>query len=219
VQAAERFGADALRFFLLDSFPTGRDGEFSYEQFIEHVNTHLANKLGNLASRTVTLVHKYFGGQVPTGWDPASFTDPAARAALDAVVGAAQAAADAAPKAWEEVRIDDALDAVWTVVERANEFTDRAKPWELGKSEARRTELSTTLAALLEVLRLAAIGAWPVMPVKCEALWTMLGLPGTPGQVNGDAAKPYFGSVAPRALGPSQILFPRIDVAKVAGAS
>jgi methionyl-tRNA synthetase len=218
VQAAERFGADALRFFLLDSFPTGRDGEFSYEQFIEHVNTHLANKLGNLASRTVTLVHKYFGGQSPTEWAPDAFTDPAARTALDAVIAAAQAAADAAPKAWEDVRVNDALDAVWTMVERANEFTDRAKPWELGKSEARHAELATTLAALLEVLRLAAIGTWPAMPAKCEALWAMLGLAGTPGEARGDDAKPYFGAVSPRALGPSQVLFPRIDVAKVAGA-
>jgi methionyl-tRNA synthetase len=65
VALAQQFGADPLRFFLLDSFPTGRDGEFSHEQFVEHVNTHLANKFGNLASRTVTLVHKYFDGQSP----------------------------------------------------------------------------------------------------------------------------------------------------------
>ena len=219
VEAAERFGADALRFFLLDSFPTGRDGEFSFEQFIEHVNSHLANKLGNLASRTVTLVHKYFAGQSPAEWAPEAFQDAAARDGLAAVIAAAQAAADSAPKAWEEIRINDALDAVWTVVERANEFTDRAKPWELGKSEERRAELATTLATLLEVLRLSAIGAWPAMPAKCETLWSMLGLPGSPGEANGEVARPHFGASAPRALGASQVLFPRIDVAKVAGAS
>ncbi len=216
VQATERFGADALRFYLLDSFPTGRDGEFSYEQFIEHVNSRLANKLGNLASRTVTLVHKYFGGQTPDVWKPDTITDPAAREALDAVIAAANAAHAEGPKAWEEIRINDALAAVWQVVERANEFTDRAKPWEQGKHEARRDELATTLATLLEVLRLAAIGAWPAMPAKCDALWTMLGFSGSAGDPRGAEAAPTFGPVASRTLGPSQILFPRIDAEKLA---
>ena len=212
VQLAERFGADALRFYLLDSFPTGRDGEFTLEQFVEHVNSHLANKLGNLASRSVTLAHKYFGGQVPADWAPEAFADPATRTALDALVAAATEAADEAPRAWEQIRIHDALDAVWTMVERANEFTDRAKPWESGKSEARRAELGTTLSALFETLRLAAIWSWPAMPKKCEALWTLLGLPGTPGEARGEDAKPRFGPATPRPLAPSQILFPRIDL-------
>ncbi len=212
VQLAERFGADALRFYLLDSFPTGRDGEFTLEQFVEHVNSHLANKLGNLASRSVTLAHKYFAGQVPADWAPETFADPATRTALDALVAAATAAADEAPRAWEEIRIHDALDAVWTMVERANEFTDRAKPWESGKDEARRAELGTTLSALFETLRLAAIWSWPAMPKKCEALWTLLGLPGTPAEARGEDAKPRFGPATPRPLAPSQILFPRIDL-------
>jgi methionyl-tRNA synthetase len=219
VQVAERYGADALRFFLLDSFPTGRDGEFSLEQFIEHVNSHLANKLGNLASRTVTLVHKYFAGQSPSEWAPDTLRDPSARAALDEVIAAAHAAAEEAPKAWEEIRIHDALEATWTVIERANEFTDRAKPWELGKDGSRRAELATTLAALLEVLRLSAIAAWPAMPSRCEALWATLGLPGSPGEARAEAALPAFGAAAPRTLGEAQILFPRIDAAKAAAAS
>ncbi len=217
VQMATDFGPDALRFFLLDSFPTGRDGEFSYEQFVEHVNSHLANKLGNLASRTVTLCHKYFEGGSPAEWAPEAFADPAARAGLEALVTAANSAAVDAPKAWEEIRIHDALDAAWTVIERANEFTDRAKPWESGKDPARRAELGTTLAALLETLRLAAVWAWPAMPGKCEALWALLGLPGSPGDVRGDDARPRFGPLPARPLGASQILFPRIDLEKVGG--
>ena len=216
VYMARTFGADTLRFYLLDSFPTGQDGAFTHEQFVEHVNTHLANKLGNLASRTVTLVHKYFGGQSPTEWSPDAFVDPAAREALDAVIAAAAAAETAAPLSWAEIRIHDALDAVWTMVERANEFTDRAKPWEAGKHEERRAELGTTLATLLEVLRLAAIWTWPAMPGKCDTLWTMLGLPGSPGTVTGEDARARFGPLPARALGPSQILFPRIEVKAVA---
>lgn len=218
VALAKTYGPDALRFFLLDSFPTGRDGEFTYEQFVEHVNTHLANKLGNLASRAVTLVHKYFAGQAPEEWAPGRFADPIAGEALGLLVAAAESAAVEAPKAWEELRINEALAAVWTVVERANEFTDRAKPWESAKSEARRDELGTTLSALLETLRLAAVWAWPAMPRKCEELWTVLGLPGTPGEVNGEDAKPRFGAAAPRAIGQPTILFPRIDLKQAAGA-
>jgi methionyl-tRNA synthetase len=218
VELSKRFGPDALRFFLLDSFPTGRDGEFTYEQFVEHVNSHLANKLGNLASRAVTLVHKYFGGQVPEHWAPGKFADPIAGEALGLLVAAAEEAAVEAPKAWEELRVNEALGAVWTVIERANEFTDRAKPWASGKDESRREELGTTLAAQLETLRLAAIWAWPAMPRKCEELWGVLGLPGSPGEARGDDAKPRFGATPPRAIGASTILFPRINLEQAAGA-
>lgn len=218
VALAQAHGPDALRFFLLDSFPTGRDGEFTYEQFVEHCNSHLANKLGNLASRATTLVHKYFGGQAPTDWAPDALADAPAREALAALVAAAGKAAQDVPEAWAGLRLHDALDAAWTVVERANEFTDRAKPWAVAKDEARRVELGTTLAALLETLRLAAIWAWPAIPGRCEALWGVLGLPGSPGDAHGDAAKPAFGAAPPRALGEPKILFPRIDLQQAAGA-
>jgi methionyl-tRNA synthetase len=215
VAMAKQFGADSLRFFLLDSFPTGRDGEFSHEMFVEHVNTHLANKFGNLASRTMTLVHMYFGGQTPAEWDPASLTDPDAREALEATIAAAQSAAVESPRAWDELRLNEALEAVWTMIERANEFTERTKPWASGKDPARRAEVGTVLAALLEVLRLAAVWAWPAMPAKCETLWTMLGQPGSPGDVRGEDAMPRFCALPQRQLGPSQVLFPRIDLKQV----
>jgi methionyl-tRNA synthetase len=218
VEMAKAFGADALRFYLLDSFPTGRDGEFTIEQFVEHCNTHLANKLGNLASRSVTLVHKYFAGQSPAEWDTGSFADPAAGEALALVIAAADKAAAEVPAAWSSMRLNEALDSLWDMIERANEFTDRAEPWKSGKDEARRTELATTLSALLEVLRLAAIWGWPAMPAKMEALWNMLGHEGSPATQHGEAALPRFGTSEARPLGASQILFPRIDLKSVAGA-
>jgi methionyl-tRNA synthetase len=212
IEMTSQFGADTVRFYLIDAIATGRDGEFTLEQFVEHCNTHLANKLGNLASRTVTLVHKFFGGTCPTEWAPDAITDPAARAALDAIIATAQTTAVEAPKAYDELRLNEALEHVWNVIERANEFTDRAKPWEAGKHEARRAELGTTLSALLETLRLTALWAWPVMPAKCEQLWTMIGLSGSPADVRGAAAEPRFGPAEPRAVGASEILFPRIDL-------
>jgi methionyl-tRNA synthetase len=217
VELTGNFGADAVRFYLLDSFPTGKDGEFTLEQFVEHCNTHLANKLGNLASRTTTLVHKNFAGQAPTEWAPDAFTDAGAREGLDAVLAAASAAAVSVPKAWAELRINEALEQTWLVVERANEFVDRTKPWELAKDPARRAELATTLSALLETLRLVAIWAWPAMPKKCEALWTTLGLAGSPATPIEGGAVPAYGPTAERAIGETKILFPRIDLKALAG--
>ncbi len=218
VEMAERFGVDALRFYLIDAIPTGGDGEFTLEQFVEHCNTHLANKLGNLASRTVTLVQKNFGGSTPADWAPDSFTDPAVREAFAALTAAAEAAAGQVPRAYEEIRLHDALGRAWEVVERANEFVDRARPWELAKDPARRAELSTALSALLETLRLVAIWAWPVCPAKCETLWSVLGLPGKPGEQRGEAVRAAFGPSPSRALGAPVILFPRIDLKAATGA-
>ena len=212
IEMAARFGVDTVRFYLIDAIPTGRDGEFTLEQFVDHVNTHLANKLGNLASRTVTLVHKYFEGLTPVEWAPESFADLAAREALTALIETASRTAIETPKAYDELRLNEALEHVWNVVERANEFTDRAKPWESGKDPARRAELATTLSALLETLRLTAIWVWPVMPGKCLELWTMLGFMGSPGEQRGEAAAAAFGAADGHAVAATQILFPRIDL-------
>ena len=218
VEVARTFGADALRFYLLDAIPTGRDGEFTVEQLVEHVNSHLANKLGNLASRTVTLVNKHFDGKAPEAWAPDSFQTDEAKEGYGALLAVAATTATESPKAWEELRIHDALDHAWNVVERANEFVDRTKPWEIAKDDARREELATVLNALLETLRLVAIWAWPVMPGKCEELWALLGLTGTPSQQKDADAQPRFGPGDGRALGAPVILFPRIDLKSVAGA-
>ena len=217
IELARRFGTDALRFYLIDAIPTGGDGEFSEELFVEHCNTHLANKLGNLASRTVKLVHNAYAGATPPEWDPAAFRDAAVRAAFDALTGAAVAAADEVPRAYDELRLHDALASAWRAVERANEFVDRARPWDLAKDPARRGELGTALNALLETLRLVAIWAWPTIPAKCEELWGVLGLPGTPGELRDAAARPAFGAPGARTLGQPVILFPRIDLKATVG--
>jgi methionyl-tRNA synthetase len=191
VDLVTRFGPDALRYYLLASFPAGRDGEFTIEQFVEFVNVRLANELGNLASRTVTMVHKYFGGVAPAEWEPDALREPEARVALEALISAAAQAHVAVPAAYADLRLHEALEQAWQPVVRANEFIERVKPWTVAKDESRRAELATSLNALLEALRLVAIWAWPVVPGKSEALWTLLSLPGKPGETRGDAAAPH----------------------------
>ncbi|MBI1798246.1 MAG: class I tRNA ligase family protein, partial [Candidatus Eisenbacteria bacterium] len=211
VALAKEYGADALRFYLTAAFPTGRDGEFTLEQFVELANVRLANELGNLASRTLTMVHKYFAAETPEAWRPESLQEPAAREALAALITSAQEAQRQVPLAYEELRLNEAVGHAWQPVARANEFIERFKPWAVAKTEARRDELGTALAALLETLRLAALWSWPVIPTKSEELWAMLSLPGTPGEVRGEAAVPRFGALPRRALGEVKGLFPRIE--------
>jgi methionyl-tRNA synthetase len=157
------------------------------------------------------MVHTYVGGVAPADWDPAQLQDAEARAALDALIAAAHEAHAEVPKAWNELRVDEALDVAWKPVVRANEFIERVKPWALAKSPERRAELATAMAALLEALRLVAIWAWPAIPNKSEELWTLLALPGKAGEQRGEAAAPRFGPGAERRLGEVKSLFPRIE--------
>jgi methionyl-tRNA synthetase len=177
------------------------------------VTTIHGNDLGNLTSRTLTMVHKYCDGLAPAAWDPSSLQDPTARAALDALIVAATGASVEVAEAYEEFRLHDALEAAWYPVVRANEFIERVKPWAVAKDPARRTELSTTLRALLETLRITARLAWPAIPGKCEELWSMLRLPGTPGEMRDAAAAARFGPGEPAGekLAEVKSLFPRLE--------
>ena len=215
VTLAKDFGADALRYYLLRSFATGRDGEFTLEQFVEYVNVALANELGNLASRTISMVHRYLGGVRPTEFFPESLQDPAARESLEQLIASAQSAHVEVARGFESLKVQDALNAAWGPVVRANEFIERVKPWVVAKDPARRTELATALNALLETLRLAALWSWPAIPAKSELLWTsLLRLTGHPGEPRGEDAAPAYGRTpaGDPAVGDPLILFPRIEL-------
>ena len=167
--AIDRFGPDAFRYFLLREVPFDGDGSFSWERFEAVYTAELANGLGNLASRTTAMIEKYCGGVVPAG----------ARGDVDAADLKDCAAARAAVDGSRGFLLHEAVEAVGRTVDRANQLIQDAKPWVLAKDEAQRPELERVLATLARQLARQAVYLAPVMPGKAEALWRMLGGPGT----------------------------------------
>jgi methionyl-tRNA synthetase len=162
--AVSRFGADAFRYFLMREVPFDSDGNFSWERFEERYNSDLANAWGNLASRTLAMVEKYFDAIVPAGRpNEIDAADIADFAAYD------EAMRDNLP--------NRALDSVWATVARGNEYVDRQAPWKLAKDPSTRGELESTLATLIRQLTRQAIALYPFMPGKCAELLAQLGAP------------------------------------------
>ena len=219
VATSQKFGADALRWYLAREVAFGSDGDFTWERFIERYNVDLANDYGNLLSRSCSMLHKYRGGLVPARWAPGD---------LEAeIIALAGKSAQDLRAAWVRLQPSEALAAAWALVDRANRYVEETKPWALAKEEAGNpaaaARLDTVLATLLEVGRLATRWAWPAIPTKAEEAWAGLGLQGRPGDPIGASADLWFagGKHAPNAgttLPPVTILFPRIDSEKLATA-
>lgn len=168
-EAIDRFGPDAFRYFLLREVPFDADGNFSWERFEERYNADLANAWGNLASRTISMVERYFGSVVPQGRDDDLHT--ASAADYEAYHGALDGSAG--------YLLHDALKSVWRTIARANEFVDRQAPWKLAKDPALAPELERTLAALIREVALQAVHLAPFMPERSEEVWRQLGAPGS----------------------------------------
>ena len=202
VVLAERYGVDALRYYLLREIAFGSDGTFSNENLINRINSDLANDLGNLVSRTVAMVIKYFGGTIPAEREGGEFDDD-----LKAL---AAKTAEAADDALDKLNFSIGLTEIWKFVSRTNKYIDETAPWALAKDESKRARLAEIMYNLCESIRIISVLIAPFMPDTCAEIRRQLGLE---GGFEWEECK-EFGKNATYTVCKGDIIFPRIDLEK-----
>ncbi len=197
-ELAERFGLDAVRYYLLSEIPFTQDGTITYESFIAKFNADLANTLGNLVNRSIAMTNKYFGGSVKKG----EITEACDKELLDT----ANEAIQNYYKYMDIYHNADAVDAVMTLAKRCNKYIDETTPWALAKDEANKERLQAVLYNLLECIRLLGIMLSPVIPDSAKSILEQIGT---------DNTTLSFGEVSKYSVGEAKPLFQRLDTEKV----
>ena len=202
VVLADRYSVDAIRYFLLREIPFGNDGIFSNEALINRINSDLANDLGNLLSRTVAMVEKYFGGTVPAVREAGEFDQD--------LIDTVSAMPDRVTKAMDELLIPQATQEIFKAIQRANKYIDETAPWALAKNEENKPRLAMVLYNLCEALRYATVMLAPFLPETADKMAVQLGLT----EADRRFGELKFGGKAEYTVHKGDALFPRIDIAK-----
>ena len=211
------FSIDAVRYFCLREMVFGQDGRFGYEALIDRTNSDLASGLGNLSSRTLTMINRYSESKIPSGVIPEDKLLLAKRSGIDTdettVSGFIEHARDQYLQLFDSYSFSRALEVAWSVVARVDKMISDAKPWDLAKDENQRETLSAVLYRAAESLRWLCVLLYPVMPQAASGIYGQLGFADSPAAVNPGELK-WGGLPVGQEIGEVKPLFPRIDKGK-----